>query len=65
MLVGGGAARGHAITRICGIVLIGCVVAKLYLYDVWLLGQFYRMAAFAILGVLLLTMSYLYSRRRV
>jgi uncharacterized membrane protein len=39
-------------------------VAKLYLYDVWLLGQFYRMAAFAILGVLLLAMSYLYSRFR-
>jgi len=39
------------------------VVVKLYLYDVWLLGGFYRMAAFAILGVMLLVMSYLYSRR--
>jgi hypothetical protein len=30
---------------------------------VWLLGPFYRMAAFAILGVMLLVMSYVYSRR--
>ncbi|HEY2013521.1 MAG TPA: DUF2339 domain-containing protein [Bryobacteraceae bacterium] len=64
MLVAGGVARRSAITRVAGIVLIGLVVLKLYLYDVWLLGQFYRMAAFAILGVLLLAMSYLYSRYR-
>jgi uncharacterized membrane protein len=40
------------------------VVAKLYLWDVWSLGLFYRMAAFAALGALLLVMSYLYSRFR-
>jgi uncharacterized membrane protein len=64
LLVGGGVAQRSAVTRIAGIVLIGLVVLKLYLYDVWLLGQFYRMTAFAILGVLLLAMSYLYSRFR-
>jgi uncharacterized membrane protein len=64
LLVAAGAARRSAVTRVLGMVLIGLVVAKLYLYDVWLLGQFYRMAAFAILGVLLLAMSYLYSRFR-
>jgi uncharacterized membrane protein len=63
MLVGGGAAWKHAVSRLMGIGLIGIVVLKLYLYDVWLLGAFYRMAAFAILGVMLLVMSYLYSRR--
>lgn len=63
LLVGGGAARRHAVSRMIGIALIGIVVLKLYLYDVWLLGGFYRMAAFAILGVMLLVMSYLYSRR--
>lgn len=63
LLVGGGAARRHAASRLMGIGLIGVVVLKLYLYDVWLLGAFYRMAAFAILGVMLLLMSYLYSRR--
>ena len=64
LLVAAGAARAHAFTRLLGMALIGLVVLKLYLYDVWLLGQFYRMAAFAILGVLLLAMSYLYSRFR-
>jgi hypothetical protein len=62
VLVAAGAYRRSAVTRILGMALIGMVVLKLYLYDVWLLGQFYRMAAFAILGVLLLVMSYLYSR---
>ena len=63
LLVGGGAAWRHAPSRLIGIGLIGVVVLKLYLYDVWLLGGFYRMAAFAILGGMLLVMSYLYSRR--
>ena len=63
LLVGGGAAARHTATRMLGMGLIGIVVLKLYLYDVWLLGQFYRMAAFAILGVLLLVVSYVYSRR--
>jgi uncharacterized membrane protein len=63
LLVGGGAAWRHSASRLMGIGLIGIVVLKLYLYDVWLLGAFYRMAAFAILGVMLLVMSYLYSRR--
>jgi uncharacterized membrane protein len=64
LLVAGGSVWQSAITRVLGIGLIGLVVVKLYLYDVWLLGEFYRMAAFAILGVLLLAMSYLYSRFR-
>ncbi len=63
LLVAGGAARKHAGSRLMGMGLIGLVVLKLYLYDVWLLGAFYRMAAFAILGVMLLVMSYVYSRR--
>lgn len=63
LLVAGGAAWRHAGSRLMGIGLIGIVVLKLYLYDVWLLRAFYRMAAFAILGVMLLVMSYLYSRR--
>jgi uncharacterized membrane protein len=63
LLVAGGAAWGHGGSRLSGIGLIGIAVLKLYLYDVWLLEAFYRMAAFAILGVMLLVMSYLYSRR--
>jgi uncharacterized membrane protein len=63
-LVAAGVFQRHAPTRLLGAALIGLVIGKLYLYDVWLLGQFYRMAAFAILGVLLLVMSYFYSRSR-
>jgi uncharacterized membrane protein len=63
LLVAAGAAWRQAGTRLLGTGLIGLVVLKLYLYDVWLLPPFYRMAAFAILGVLLLVMSYVYSRR--
>jgi len=64
VLVAAGVSQRSAASRVLGVVLIGLVVLKLYLYDVWLLGQFYRMAAFAILGVLLLVMSYFYSRFR-
>jgi uncharacterized membrane protein len=60
LLAGGGSARSHSPTRLLGMILIGMVVVKLYLYDVWLLGQFYRMAAFAILGIVLLVTSYLF-----
>jgi uncharacterized membrane protein len=63
LLVAGGTARRHSGSRLLGVGLIGLVVAKLYLYDVWLLSAFYRMAAFAILGVLLLVVSFVYSRR--
>jgi uncharacterized membrane protein len=63
LLVGAGAAWKHAPSRVMGMGLIGLVVIKLYLYDVWLLGPFYRMAAFAILGALLLVMSYVFSRK--
>jgi len=40
------------------------VVVKLYLSDVWQLGYLFKIVAFVGLGVLLLTVSYLYSRFR-
>jgi hypothetical protein len=64
LLVASGVVKHSAVNRILGIGLIGFVVLKLYLYDVWFLGLFYRMAAFAVLGALLLGTSYLYSRYR-
>lgn len=64
LLVGIGVAAVSTVHRILGLSLIAAVVAKLYLYDVWFLSLFYRMAAFAGLGALLLAMSYLYSRSR-
>jgi hypothetical protein len=63
-LAGWGIFARSAVDRMLGLGLIGIVIAKLYLYDVWLLGRVYRVAAFAILGLLLLAMSYLYSRYR-
>ncbi|MGI8990155.1 MAG: DUF2339 domain-containing protein [Bryobacteraceae bacterium] len=54
-----------AVNRIGGLGLIGIVVLKLYLYDVWLLVRIYRVLAFAALGALLLLTSYLYSRYRM
>jgi hypothetical protein len=62
-LVATGAARAHRPARLLGMALIGLVVLKLYLYDVWLLAAFYRMAAFAILGTVLLLISYLFRPR--
>jgi hypothetical protein len=53
-----------AIHRMLGLALVLLVVAKLYLVDVWVLGRLFRIAAFLALGVLLLALSYLYSRLR-
>jgi len=53
-----------AIHRILGLALVALVVAKLYLVDVWVLGRLFRITAFLALGVLLLALSYLYSRLR-
>ena len=53
-----------AIHRMIGLALVALVVAKLYLVDVWVLGRLFRITAFLALGVLLLALSYLYSRLR-
>jgi uncharacterized membrane protein len=64
LLVGAGVVYRSALNRILGLGLIGLVVGKLYLYDVWLLVRIYRIAAFGALGALLLLTSYVYSRNR-
>jgi len=64
VLVAAGVVTRTLIHRVLGLGLIGLVVAKLYLYDVWLLVRVYRIAAFAALGALLLITSYLYSHYR-
>ena len=53
--------RRKCITRYDTVIL---VVVKLYLYDIWQLNQFYRILAFVVLGALLLSGSFLYSRYR-
>lgn len=57
--------RRSALDRVVGLILIALVVAKLYLYDVWLLTRFYRISAFVALGILLLAASFVYSRLKL
>lgn len=61
-LVGLGVVTRTVINRVLGLGLMGIVVAKLYLSDVWQLGRGFRILAFLGLGLLLLVVSYLYSR---
>lgn len=63
-LVAVGVASRSALNRISGLALIGLVIVKLYLFDVWQLTRGYRIAAFVALGLLLLGTSFLYSRFR-
>ena len=62
MLVALGVSTRTVINRMLGLALMALVVVKLYLSDVWELGRVFRITAFLGLGVLLLLLSYLYSR---
>jgi hypothetical protein len=64
MLVTLGVALRSAINRIMGLILMALVVLKLYLADVWELSALFKIIAFLGLAVLLLGVSYLYSRFR-
>ncbi len=64
ILISAGVATRTPINRITGLGLIGFVVVKLYLFDVWQLGRVYRISAFVALGALLLATSFLYSHFR-
>src|SRR5207248_3168252 len=61
-LVALGVITRTAINRMLGLGLMGIVVLKLSLSDVWSLGRVFRITAFLALGGLLLAVSYLYSR---
>ena len=64
VLVSAGVATRTAVNRIAGLVIMSAVVVKLYVFDVWQLGRFYRTLAFVALGILLLSTSFLYSHFR-
>ncbi len=64
VLVGFGVALRFVLNRVLGLILLGLVVIKLYVWDVWQLARIFRITAFVALGVLLLATSYLYSRYR-
>lgn len=61
-LIAAGTATRTAINRLFGLALLGVVVAKLYLIDVWNLSRGFRITAFLGLGGLLLLVSFLYSQ---
>ncbi|HSR08815.1 MAG TPA: DUF2339 domain-containing protein [Bryobacteraceae bacterium] len=61
-LVVAGVALRSTVNRVLGLGLLGLVIAKLYLLDVWSLSRGFRITAFLALGGLLLLVSYLYSR---
>ena len=64
ILVSIGVALRSQINRLTGLGLFGIVILKLYFFDVWQLGRPYQIAAFVILGILLLSTSFLYSHFR-
>jgi hypothetical protein len=63
-LVAQGISAGFRLHRVLGLALFALVVAKLYLFDIWQLDRFYRILAFVVLGGMLLSGSFLYSRYR-
>ena len=64
ILVALGVVGRFALNRLLGLLLLGIVVLKLYVYDVWQVARVYRITAFVALGALLMATSYLYSRYR-
>lgn len=64
LLVAIGVRRRAAIDRVTGLAVIALVILKLYVFDVWQLGRLYRIAAFVLLGFLLIGTSFVYSRFR-
>lgn len=63
-LVSVGVATRTRLNRLLGLGLLGLVIVKLYLVDVWTMRRIFRIVAFAGLGGLLLATSFLYSRFR-
>jgi uncharacterized membrane protein len=58
-----GMARRVAILRWQALTLFAIVVAKVFFYDLSTLSRFYRILSFLVLGVLLLSVSFLYQKR--
>ncbi|MYC06687.1 MAG: DUF2339 domain-containing protein [Chloroflexi bacterium] len=61
-VIGAGIASGHSRVRLAGIALLAVPVAKLFVFDVFLLEMAFRVVAFITLGCLLLGMGLVYQR---
>ncbi len=64
LLMGIGLWRRIRAIRILAIALFGCTILKIFIYDLSFLETLYRFISFLALGVILLTVSYLYQRYR-
>lgn len=64
VLVAHGISGRFLLHRMLGLALLALVVVKLYAFDIWQLSLVYRILAFAAVGALLLSGSFLYSRYR-
>ena len=62
LVIAAGILRRSRALRVTGIVMLAVPVAKLFLFDVFLLERGYRVGAFSILGLLLLAMGLAYQR---
>ena len=61
-VIGAGILRRWRALRVLGIFMLAVPVAKLFVFDVFLLERGYRVGAFSVLGVLLLVMGLAYQR---
>jgi uncharacterized membrane protein len=57
-----GFARKLPLVRWSALVLLGVTILKVFIYDLSNLGQGYRILALSILGIALLSLSFLYQR---
>ncbi|MFQ5696335.1 MAG: DUF2339 domain-containing protein, partial [Terriglobia bacterium] len=62
-LIAWGAQRKSPALRWQGLALFGFVVGKVFLYDLSFLERIYRIASFAVLGLLLVVVSFFYQKR--
>jgi uncharacterized membrane protein len=63
-LMGVGIVRRVRTLRVIAIVLFGVAILKIFFYDLSFLETLYRIVSFLGLGLILLTVSYLYQRYR-
>jgi len=57
-----GIAKGWRPVRLAALALLAIPIVKVFIYDVWVLEQVYRIVAFVGLGILLIVSAYLYNR---
>jgi uncharacterized membrane protein len=57
-----GIAKRWRPVRLAALALLAVPIAKVFIYDVWVLEQVYRIVAFVGLGLLLIVSAYLYNR---